>query len=543
MVNIMHNKITWNNWFAYDYVNLYRSDLPFTKDNLPAVYVEYLESTYYNDTSIISGATYYYMIESFHGTSTYYSKLLEFKSTHSSPPINAKIDPQYPESQQLLSSNDISNFNTTEVYSASGLTNEPNYLYKPSFTNGVISGTMERAIKRSDFTIDLYFAHDFYNTDLYGRILTIGRNYQDGSFIICKNGSSNSSTHHDYYDAGYIGNVMNTPVEIGDSMKMIHYTIVRKNGIIYTIVDGILKDVKESDAALLNKELFFGQNSHGGENFSGCFEKIRIFDFDFYDLNIDDISSTDFNKAFMWNSSINAPIFQLEVMQNGSIVCTDQNLQVSGNIANITRSGYSSSLVFPKSNSSAYSDVNLSDGDFTFESYVYFLNGINKNRIIQIGYSSNPNCLALYYDDNKLTLGITTDNSGNFIPIGKVNIDNGNWYNICLMRYRGIIYLYLNNNAIVIDYSRKHLSFNNTFVFIGCAETSGHNWNGAMSNIRIYQSAIYSRLNNISTRWTEKPTSDNYINDYINMYPDINYAVDSAESFAPYDIEFNVSQD
>ena len=282
--------LTWSADGQIDSYSIYRSEYFIDTANLPTAFAAGITSKSYSDATVIQGKTYCYRAESVKNSVKKISQnvaidtvltaneLLIFADAASYPyssfvdssvkarPITAVGGIQMINTQAKLYDDGWIYFNNTGVYATA---------------NKYLTANLQTILGTSDFTFECFIKPDYAKSTQYARLFAIGTHSTTGMISISKAGNP-WVLNIDAYNGGWSGGTaVATPPPMPDG-QIRHICLMRKAGIFYAFVDGVLSATKSDLTAfsLSQTNVYIGthpfNNGTAFDSFGGLMSSVRL---------------------------------------------------------------------------------------------------------------------------------------------------------------------------------------------------------------------------------------------------------------------------
>lgn len=281
------------NWDAdgqIDSYNIYRSEYFIDTVSLPVALATGITAKSYSDATATQGKTYCYRVESVKNgvkkisantpidTVLSANELLIFADVASYPsssfidssvkarPITAVGGIQMINTQPKLYDDGWIYYNNTGIYTTS---------------NKYLTANLQSALATSDFTFECFIKPDYAKSTQYSRIFAIGTHSTTGMVSISKSGNP-WVLNIDFYNNGWIGSAPATSQPTMPDGQIRHVCLMRKAGIFYAFVDGVLSATKSdlTTFSLSQTNTYVGthpfDNGTAFDSFGGLMSSIRL---------------------------------------------------------------------------------------------------------------------------------------------------------------------------------------------------------------------------------------------------------------------------
>lgn len=261
----------------FDSFEIYRSLNIMDESALPTPIITNLKTMYYVDSSVVEGATYYYMVRVIRGAESILSDQIRVVANQGDLYWdNVKSLMHFEEATATSNSKDQREIkwtlNGTAVLTASDKKMGSKSLYSPAgATNHLRSeDTAAFSFNSSDkFTLEFFFK----KTDSSGNACMVGVSGNPGGrwAFFCRAGSSLTLAVYD--GATFIDDRSKT----FSLNTWYHYAYVKDGTSNKLFVDGtLIASATRSTSGYLNSNVFIGQNGVGAESFTGYIDEFRI---------------------------------------------------------------------------------------------------------------------------------------------------------------------------------------------------------------------------------------------------------------------------
>lgn len=494
--------VSWSDSSMVEYYNLYRSTTSINISTLPIPIISNIADKFYNDTDVINGQTYYYIVESIlRGQHKFSEQIIVVASDT----INL----------ELYISGESKNSDDTKITNYSSVYKNiiPRYDTKIVSSHMIESGFSylsncrlsytDTNLGLSDFTAELWVNPRVINS-MYAPFLSIGDNGINGLVNLSTYVSmSEAKARIEIYNGAYTTIVTSNKTLNYDNVYR-HLCIMRKSGIFYLFVDGELQGSSNAYTTfnVTGSNVYVMGNNENSSTFNSYFGSHRLTKLARYDTQGFQKLKADYKENI-----IDDPFYEsvscLIKCKNNSFIDVSNNNKIINEIGTRT--------IFPApvlTNGMVYIDGTadyftteiepLRTTDFTFEMWISPANlqSSDWNRIFEIGAETQLGYIALYNvsNSNPLILSIYVNDSGTakMLLSGTVPLINNEFNHVAIMRKSGIFYLFVNGAVSgtphlyqVYDMTHKNLIFGTRNNNIG-----SNIFKGCYSNIRLTKRAI-----------------------------------------------------
>ncbi|MHA3105398.1 LamG-like jellyroll fold domain-containing protein [Acinetobacter sp. ANC 3791] len=279
--------LNWNVDGDIDQQWIYRDTASFDTDSLPEILATVAAgTTSYADQTVNEGETYYYRVASVNGTRSKLSDELRIDATNN--------DPYFSLVDSLIFA-DASSFPSTAIVDSSAnarsITVEGDAkivspsLATPKFSDGTIAfdGSYDRislpctALGTSDFTAEMWLKSINGGVD-NGRLFAIGSQDTQGGLLFCKFPTSATAGFNLILrdNGSFPAPIQTDRIVITGEMQ--HSCLMRKEGVFYVFVDGVLVGYT-SDYTLFSLTgtiLYLGSGSYIGDGTASYWDSWRL---------------------------------------------------------------------------------------------------------------------------------------------------------------------------------------------------------------------------------------------------------------------------
>ena len=286
-------RLEWAQFGDFDSFDVIRSDAPMDINALPSPIASNLPTMYYVDTTVVEGATYYYRVVAWRDAASKVSgeiatqagdlfwsdvELLIFADA-SVFPSTTIIDSSV-KASPIIAVGGIQMINTqAKLYDDGWIYYDNTGSYATS--NKYLTADLQSALNTSDFTFECFVKPDYAKSTQYARLFAIGTHSTNGMLSISKSGNP-WVLNIDAYNGGWsVGTVVATPPSMPDG-QIRHICLMRKAGIFYAFVDGVLSATKSdlTTFSLNQTNVFIGShpfnNGTAFDSFGGYMSSIRL---------------------------------------------------------------------------------------------------------------------------------------------------------------------------------------------------------------------------------------------------------------------------
>ena len=282
--------LTWSADGQIDSYSIYRSEYFIDAANLPTAFAAGITSKSYSDATVIQGKTYCYRAESVKNSVKKISQNVAIDTVLTANELLIFADAaSYPSSSFVDSS--VKASAVTAVGGIQMINTQPK-LYDEGWvyfnntgdyatSNKYLTANLQSALNTSEFTFECFVKPDYAKSAPTSRIFAVGTHSTDGMLSISKAGNP-WVLSIDAYNGGWsLGTVVATPPPIPNG-EIRHICLMRKAGIFYAFVDGVLS-VTKSDIttfSLNQTNVFIGTHLFDSDtsfdSFGGYMSSIRL---------------------------------------------------------------------------------------------------------------------------------------------------------------------------------------------------------------------------------------------------------------------------
>lgn len=261
----------------FDSFDIYRSLNIMDESALPTPIVTNLKTMYYVDSSVVEGATYYYMVRVIRGSESVLSDQIKVVANQGDLYWdNVKSLMHFEEATATSNSKDQREIewtlNGAAVLTASDKKMGSKSLYSPAGATNYLRSEDTDAFNfgsEDKFTLEFFFK----KTDASGNACMVGVSGNPGGrwAFFCKSGTNFSLAI--YNGASFIDDRSKT-----FSMDTwYHYAYVKDGTSNKLFVDGtLISSATRATSGYLNSNIFIGQNSVNADSFTGYIDEFRI---------------------------------------------------------------------------------------------------------------------------------------------------------------------------------------------------------------------------------------------------------------------------
>lgn len=274
-------KLEWLQETYTESFNIYRSDGPMNTASMPAPLATGITNSYYFDTSITVGETYFYRVGAVRGEQELISSEIEVLA--GAPAVN---DPQWSNVQLLLFA-DATTFPSTTFVDSSQFARTIKTSGSPSlvgteslFDNGAfyIPATpisyfgfgYSLGIGTGDFTAECFLkiANDAVSNPFDAFIIHLS--------VIRMKVLNNDATYKTFQINTSTGTTYSFPALAASAIgSWHHFCMMRKNGIVYSFIDGVLMH-SFAYTTSLTSTTYFGRGATDGRAIKGFYNSCRV---------------------------------------------------------------------------------------------------------------------------------------------------------------------------------------------------------------------------------------------------------------------------
>lgn len=491
-------RIEFSQFGDFDYFSVIRSEAPIDKSSMPAAIATNLKTMFYLDDSIELGKTYYYIVIAHRGA---YQELSDEVFSYT-----GYGDPFYNQTTIVIEAKPTNNLDYSTVVSNQAYTpatinlSGNGYSAKPlldgdrwiKISQGYIRADIPK-LGVEDFTLEIKCIPINNGSYQWGRVFQIGRNGSYGGFVLARFNLENPMrlTCETTGSPIYL-NFYNNPAHTLQEGKYVHICVMRKDGIFYSFIDGVLKaaasDPNAKTYSIDQTVLSIGDNLSNGERLNLVIGSMRLSTSAIYptegfisDLNLLQENPT---TALLINPT------QSNIIDSSS---SARALSVSG-------SGTSAPILYDDGLISLdnYSKMQasiapLGVSDFTAELFVYIhTRSSNYGRIMQFGNNGANGgiFIALIPNSANAIFQIHNGNYVNAIPTYSIHI--GAWFHLCVMRKDGTFHLFVNGvKAASSDIIHNSYNVSADKIHFGANQSNTEPSDISISGVRLTKLARY----------------------------------------------------
>ena len=289
-------RLEWAQFGDFDSFDVIRSDTSLANvadADLPNPIATNLKTMYYVDVNTVKGSIYYYKVRALRDNVKIISdqiamqagdiffsnvELLIFADA-ASYPSSSFVDSSV-KARAVTAVGGIQMINTqTKLYDEGWVYFNNTGVYATA--DKYLTANLHSALNTSDFTFECFVKPDYEKSTEYSRIFAVGAHGANGMLSISKSGNP-WVLNIDTYNGGWsAGTAVATPPTMPDG-QIRHICLMRKAGIFYVFVDGVLASTK-SDAvnySLSQTNVYIGTHPFNNntlfDSFGGYMSSVRI---------------------------------------------------------------------------------------------------------------------------------------------------------------------------------------------------------------------------------------------------------------------------
>ncbi|WP_269915575.1 LamG-like jellyroll fold domain-containing protein [Acinetobacter sp. HY1485] len=493
--------LTWDSDGSSESFSVYRAEQTIDTSNLPTPIATGITDKTYIDSDIIEDKTYFYRVASNKGNQQKISDEISIIATNHD---------QYFQFVDFLlfADGDMGTATFVDASQKKRTVKASNVvLTKPKFSQYIKAKSAQLSanistLGISDFTLEIWVCPSSSSSS-WARVFQIG---SEGAGYLSLFRNSNTTPMqfilHARDSSGSSVSLINADKAINTETAYSHICLMRKDGVFYLFIDGILSGSNSQNTALrISLNTLYLLNNNQSAYLNALFDSFRLTTVARYDPTGFQVPAKAFGRDVSndkFSDKVDLLIDANETTQIGVIKDLSSNartLSLSGTL-NLLMPKFSDGLIeYNPSTSSLSTQVEvLNTSDFTLESWLMIdiANSINNGRLWQLGENTTQGMLNVYLelDSKKLVLSIYTNSSYQYLAT--LNIDSMQMMHLCLMRKDGVFYLFKDGVAVqstaLEQFTSYSISSSNLKLF---SDNAGRDISAHLDSLRLTQLARY----------------------------------------------------